>query len=278
MLNLATSLLPAAISAGSSLFAGERAEDDGEFAARMSRSAAGRQVAGINSGIKNAAAYYNQARRDLEGGVDEAQGYLSPFIDRGDTAHTRLDEHFGYLGPEAQDKSRERYESSPSANILARVREDIARREAGKYAAAGMNRSGAFAESLARRTADLDLGDYRNWEGNLLGYLNTENDYGFRASGASADLARGTGAQLANLATGQGRLRYGAEVDKGTAEASGLIGGTNANLAGRQGMTSGITNALGTVAGFAQGNDFSKFFGKKGDVGLGSWTPSVSFG
>jgi hypothetical protein len=197
-----------------------------------------------------------QAADAQYGLTSEGLNYLKPFASSGTDANNLLADIIGTNGPEAQQKALGMYKSSPSANLLQQVRDEMVRGTVGKYASGGLSRSGALTEDLARRTSDLDLGNYGNWENLIKG----QGQQGLQASGA---LSSGYG----NL----GAIKGSGIAGEANARAAGITNKANANA----GLWSGGLNLLANAAGFGMGNDW---FGSKGsgDVGMGSWSPTVT--
>ena len=213
-------LVSAGLGIASSIFGGNSA-------AKSAKKAAAQQEAAIGRGISESGQYY-----------DTAQGFLSPYTEMGTSSASLLQDIIGTNGPEKQAAALAMYQSSPSASLLKTAREEAVRGSIGKYASGGLSRSGAFTEDLARRTSDMDLANYGNWENLSKGLLNT----GANAAGQASSLASGRGSDILNARTAQG-----------TARASGTIGGANAQIAGFQGMNNYAQNFLGRAS---QGNDW----------------------
>lgn len=220
---MAAALIGGALAAGASIYSANKGADAAEKAARQ-------QQAGIERGIN-----------ETEGLYQEGQGYLAPYTESGAKYGSLLDDIIGVNGPEAQAKALEMYKSSPSSSLLDGVIEDAVRRTDNQFAAGGNANSGARIEALGRRTADLRLGDYNNWQGLTKGMYDT----GAGAAGAAASLANSRAGQVLGARTGQG-----------TAAASGTIAGANANMAGMN----AAGNYLAYAAGRPAANDFLKNF------------------
>ena len=189
----------AIIGAGSSIYNSNRA-------ANAAREAGRQQAAGIERGINESGDIYEQG-----------QNYLSPYVESGATYARLLDDIIGTNGPEAQAAALQMYKSSPSASLLDAARAETIRRTDNQFAAGGGANSGARITELGRRTADLDLANYHQWQNLPMGMFNT----GVNAAGAAAGLAGQRSGQVLGARSGQG-----------TALASGTIGAANAQLAG----------------------------------------------
>lgn len=229
----------AIIGAGSSLYSGNKTADAAKSASRQ-------QSRGIERGLTQSQPYY-----------ESAQNYLAPYVGSGQDTGNLLNDIIGLNGPEAQQAALGMYQSSPSANILQDVIANATRQTGGEFASSGLYRSGAHQEELARRLADISLGDYRNWQNLGAGLYNT----GANAASRAAGLATGRGADILGARTGQG-----------TAQASGTIGAANANIAGITGATNYLQNFLGK----AGQNDFYGMFGNNATTS--GWSPVVSMG
>lgn len=203
------------IGAGASIYGSNRAS-------RAARDAANQQAAGIERGIN-----------ETEGLYREGQGYLAPYVERGATYGNLLDDIIGINGPEAQARALEMYKSSPSASLLDAARADTIRRTDNQFAASGGANSGARLLELGRRTSELDLANYNQWQNLPMGMFNT----GVNAAGAAAGMAGQRAGQVLGARTGQG-----------TALASGTIGAANANLAGLNSSTNYLQNLLGRAS------------------------------
>lgn len=200
------------IGAGASIYGSNKASKAAERAAAQ-------QAAGIERGIN-----------ETEGLYREGQGYLAPYVEGGAIYGQLLDDIIGVNGPEAQAKALEMYKTSPSATLLDAAREDVIRRTDNQFAASGGANSGARLTELGRRTADLDLANYHQWQNLPMGMFNT----GANAAGTAANLANSRSGQVLGARTGQG-----------TALASGTIGSANAQLAGLNAGTNYLQNLLG---------------------------------
>lgn len=203
------------IGAGASIYGSSKAS-------KAARDAAAMQAAGIERGIN-----------ETEGLYREGQGYLAPYVERGAVYGQLLDDITGINGPEAQARALEMYKSSPSATLLNDARAETIRRTDNQFAASGGANSGARLTELGRRTADLDLANYYNWENLPKGMFNT----GVNAAGAAAGLAGQRAGHVLGARTGQG-----------TALASGTIGSANAQLAGLNSSTNYLQNLLGRAS------------------------------
>jgi len=189
-----------------------------------------------------------QAADAQYGLTQEGLNYLKPFASAGTDANNLLADIIGTNGPEAQQKALGMYKTSPSANLLQQVRDEMVRGTVGKYASGGLSRSGAITEDLTRRTADLDLGNYGNWENLIKG----QGQQGLSAAGS--------------MSTGYGHL--------GAIKGSGIAGEANARSAGitnkanaNANLWGGGLNLLANVAGFGMGNDW---FGNNGSAARGT--------
>lgn len=237
---MAASLIAAGIGAAASIYGSSQAS-------KAAKNAAAAQSAGIQKGIDQSQPYYEQG-----------QNYLSPYVSAGQQSNSLLQDITGVNGPEKQQAALAMYQSSPSANLLKNVQDEALRQTAGKWASQGGYRSGGMIQDLSRRQSDLALGDYNNWQGLSTGLANT----GANAAG-----------QASNLAANRGNTLLGAYTGQGTANASGIAGAGIVNAAG----TLGAGNYLSNFLGKAGQNDFLKNFGG-GDVGTGSWMPTVTMG
>lgn len=216
----------------------------GNQASKAAKQAAAQQERAIQQGISESGTYY-----------DNAQSFLSPYTEMGTSSASLLQDIIGQNGPEKQAAALAMYKSSPSASLLNDARAEAVRGTVGKYASDGLSRSGALTVDLARRTSDMDLANYGNWENLSKGLLNT----GSNAAGQASNLASGRGSDILNARTAQG-----------TARASGTVGAGNAQLGGFQGAQNYAQNFLGRMSQ----NDW----GGGGDVGMKSWLPTTSFG
>ena len=205
----------AIIGAGSSIYSSNRA-------ANAARAAARQQAAGIERGINESGDIYEQG-----------QNYLSPYVESGATYARLLDDIIGTNGPEAQAAALQMYKSSPSASLLNDARAETIRRTDNQFAASGGANSGARLTELGRRTADLDLANYHQWQNLPMGMYNT----GVNAAGAAAGLAGQRSGHVLGARSGQGAVA-----------ASGTIGAANANLAGFNTGTNYLQNLLGRSA------------------------------
>ena len=208
----ATALIAsAAIGAGASIYGSSKTS-------KAADKAAAQQAAGIERGIN-----------ETDGLYREGQGYLSPYVESGAKYGNLLDDIIGTNGPEAQAKALEMYKSSPSASLLDNARAETIRRTDNQFAASGGANSGARLLELGKRTADLDLANYHQWQNLPMGMYNT----GVNAAGAAAGIAGQRAGQVLGARTGQG-----------TALASGTLGSANANLAGLYNGTNYLHNLL----------------------------------
>lgn len=234
---MALGLVAALAGAGASIYGANKASKAAKDAANM-------QAAGIERGIN-----------ETEGLYREGQGYLAPYVQGGAIYGQLLDDIIGVNGPEAQGRALEMYKSSPSATLLNDARAETIRRTDNQFAASGGANSGARITELGKRTADLDLANYHQWQNLPMGMFNT----GANAAGTAANLANSRGAQVLGARTGQG-----------TALASGTIGAANANLAG---MNTGM-NYLQNLLGRASTMDLSG--GSRGFPTANGWSTSPS--
>lgn len=212
---MALGLVAALAGAGASIYGANKASKAAKDAANM-------QAAGIERGIN-----------ETEGLYREGQGYLAPYVEGGAIYGQLLDDIIGVNGPEAQAAALQMYRNSPSATLLNDARAETIRRTDNQFAASGGANSGARLTELGRRTADLDLANYHQWQNLPMGMFNT----GANAAGAAASLAGQRSGHVLGARTGQG-----------TALASGTIGSANAQLAGLNAGTNYLQNLLGRAS------------------------------
>lgn len=240
---MALGILGSLIGAGASIYGSSRAS-------RAAERAAAQQAAGIERGIN-----------ETEGLYREGQNYLSPYVEGGAIYGQLLDDIIGVNGPEAQGRALAMYKSSPSATLLNDARAETIRRTDNQFAASGGANSGARITELGRRTADMDIANYNQWQSLPMGMFNT----GANAAGAAASLAGQRSGQVLGARTGQG-----------TALASGTIGAANAELGGLYNATNWLNyglqqagrNDLSRRGGFPTANGWS--------TSPNSWLPTTT--
>lgn len=210
-----------------------------------SKSAQKQQQVGINAAQEAEQRY----RTDVERGITDSQGYydegmnaLAGTRQRGDQNAQLLDDITGINGPEKQQNALAMYRSNPSAALLGNAREEAIRRTIGSSAAAGLSNSGSAATSLARRTSDMDLGDFYKWQENP----RTMATMGGNANALAAQLAGRRGGEILSARSSLGAAGAGSSMMAGNAQMAGI---------GAQGQ------AWGTAAG-QLGQTASNTFGK----------------
>lgn len=236
------------------------------------RSGAGTEADYLRRGGDVRADYLGRALGTQQQYYDRGLDYLSPHIQAGYGAEDMVGGALGLGGPEASQAALEAYRGSPSASILDRVLAERARETAGEYAAGGLRGSGAYQEELARRLSDIELGDYGKWRGEVQNVANR----GYGAATTGSQLAGSYGTQLGSrqaqigdvlggTEVGLGKLYSGADRDvanlrgrrgdymaqiaaqRGTIDASALVGGTNAMNRGRQAQMDYLSPVLGRL-------------------------------
>ena len=276
---MAASLIAAGITAGGAWLASKNNKDAAEDAANAANQASKLQAQKIQEGVDKLEGLTGKAEADIKSGLGKAQNYLKlfdPYVESGEKATGLLDDILGTNGADAQASALETYKSSPSAQLLQDVIANTVRTTQGEMASQGLSKSGAMTESLGRRLSDVNLTNYYNWE-NLAKGLSSQ---GLNAAGSKAQLGSNNemnaASNLANLKQNLGSNVLEAYSRIGGAQASGVIGGANARLAGAQASNNALQYGLGQLAK----TDFSKAFGNGGggDVGMGSWLPTVMMG
>ena len=210
-----------------------------------SRAAKQQQQVGINAAQEAEQRYRAEIERgiaDSQGYYDESQNALAGTRQRGDQNATLLDDITGLNGPEKQQNALAMYRSNPSAALLGKAREEAIRRTIGSSAAAGLSNSGSAATSLARRTSDMDLGDFYNWQQNPRAMA----QMGTSANALAAQLAGQRGGQILSARSSLGAAGAGSSMMAGNAQMAGI---------GAQGQ------AWGAAAG-QLGQGFGNAFGK----------------
>lgn len=255
---------------GSAYMAKSSADKAAEQAAAASAQAGKIQSKHIQKGINALTDQYGQSRDDITSGLENAQNYLQPYVESGTQSTALLNDILGLNGQEAQASALGKYQSSPSANILKDVIDNTIRTTKGEMASQGLLNSGAMAESLGRRLSDVNLTNYFNWE-NLAKGMSSQ---GLNAANAASGNEMTAGSNMASLGQNLGSNLLRAYTDMGTAKAGGLVGGANARLAGSQAGNQAMQYGLGQLAK----TDFSNMFKTGGDVGTGSWLPTVTMG
>lgn len=170
----------------------------------------------LDKGIGAVNANTGKATGALEQYGTEAKGYLSPYREGGGRAFDLGLDALGANGADRRGAAADLYASDP---ILAKLREREATKRGWAFNARGGYGSGVHA--LAENEALLS--GYGDWQSRLAGY----GRQGQEAAGATADIARGTGRDIAG-AYGQNSAAlaglYGQRAQSQNALAQNLIG------------------------------------------------------
>jgi hypothetical protein len=240
----------AAGAAGAAWIGGSYAKKQAAAAAAAAREAEERYRQQVEQGVGESGALY-----------DQAQGHLAPYARFGDRANGLMEDIVGLNGRQGQDNALGMYRSNPSAQLLGDAREDAIRRTLGSHAAAGLSQSGGAAQSLARRTSDMDLNDYYRWQELPRGMAGQ----GMQANALAAQLAGQRGQQILAARSSTGAAGAGASMMTGNAQAGAF---------GSQGA------AYGSFLGQA-----SKMFGdgymkwsNQSKAPTGNWQTTTTFG
>lgn len=280
---MAVSLLPAAISAGASIFGASQAKKSAKAAAAAAAAAAEQQRQAIETGLKDFDAgvagmtsNFNTGLGKYDTKLGEAENYLKQLVTDYDPARTRYLDAIGANGQDSQENYFANFQNSPGFAALQKAGVDTI---SGSKAAGGMLRSGGTLKDLNTYGMRLQ-NDFFSQE---LDRLKGAMQAGDTARTNAASLAQKGGSDylsaystLGSKLMDAGKVKLDARTAQGNAAASGTIGGANANLAGDAGSMNYLQNALGKLSQV----DFKKLiggFGGGGGTGYGnSWTPIVT--
>ena len=240
---LAAAAVPALIEGAVGLFGNDQAEDQARRAAAERTAAAQQLSSDISAGYdaygnevyeagKNYAGSLEDAYEGSTGFYDDARGALSPYAEaglEGNYSGELVDQILGKYGASGADAALAAYQQGPSSQLLQNVLADVARREGDRYASLGLRNSGAFVESLGRRTADLALGDYRNWQSLATRTAEGDKSRGLQAANALAGINERQGNNRQTTYGQSGYLRnYLAPTSRASAKLQGTLGSANA--------------------------------------------------
>jgi hypothetical protein len=168
-----------------------------------------------------------QARGELGQYYDQAQGFLSPYLQGGGQANNLLAAYLGAAGPEAQQQAFANFQNDPgyqaqfNAGVNALDRSATAR--GGLYSGAAMKGLQEFGQQFQRQAFNDRINQLQGFSGQ-----------GLQAGSAAAGLAANQGNTLGNLSFGLGQQKASNAINKGNAlaQASGIGINNLMNLAG----------------------------------------------
>jgi len=176
-----------------------------------------------------------QGRGDISGYSQQAIGYGEPYRQAGQQALGAYEGSLGLTGGKGQQGAMDRFKASPGYQYAVNQAMQGARRTA---SASGLGGSGAEQAELQRRAEGLASQEYGQYQNRLSSLAGS----GQQAAGQAAQIAYGTGGNLANL--GQGYA----------GQEAGLYGqmGQSASEA-KMAESAGLSKTIGALGGAAAG-------------------------
>lgn len=168
-----------------------------------------------------------QARDDFTQYYDQAQGFISPYLQGGGQANALLAAYLGAAGPEAQQQAFAAFQNDPgyqaqfNAGVNALDRSATAR--GGLYSGAAMKGLQEYGQQFQRQAFNDRINQLAGFSGQ-----------GLQAGSTAAGLAANQGNTLGNLSFGLGQLKASNAINRGNAlaQASGIGVNNLMNVAG----------------------------------------------
>jgi hypothetical protein len=214
---------------------------------RAANNAAAASSAYINSG-------YDKAEASSRGGYDQANAYISPYIQSGRQASQTYNNALNLNGQDGFNQAQAQY------NQFAAPEQEATRNALSNQYRQYNRGSGGFSGGAALASARTFNDRYAQSRNNWLGLINGQQQQGFQASQAGAGLATDQGNRMGDYAIGRNTGLANTETQRQQ----------NVYAAGQQG-TNNMFNVLGflggtAIKGFAPGAGGMSAFGNMGNA------------
>jgi hypothetical protein len=156
---------------------------------------------------------WDQGSQEVRQGTTQGLGYLNPYMQQGGQANALYGRFLGLNGADDQRAAMGEYQTS---DPFRQSNEDMGNRSLSRrFAAMGMNDSGASRLAMARANLERGSQDYGNHLNRLAGF----GQQGFGAAQAGAGIASQSGNLLGEMRMGLGQQQAGNAISYGNARA-----------------------------------------------------------
>jgi len=244
------------------LFDGIFSSSDGKKAATQANNA---RISGLRTGEDRAFGYMDQGIAAAKPQYEKALNAFDQWYDAGSSANQMYANALGLNGAVGNAAATSAFQTSPGYQFQVDQATEAAKRNA---ASMGMLGSGNTMIGIADRTQNIANQEYNNWLGNL----NTASQSGQNAAGSQAGYVSALGDFEYGDAAARAALAHGTETSVGQSNAQKATD----IAAAKQAASSNIWNSILGLANLG-GSYYGSLAPTKttGDVGLGTWDPTV---